>query len=169
MTQYQPFRAASLSVITALALGGAAVPAQARTMPTADTLADWQRIVEKQIDQHLRAPEGMIDGDMRIVRVGIDVDAAGTVTGSHIVRSSGFANADEEAARVARKIAYPHLPVLMQGKPVTVEMALYFGTVSTADAAAKAAASRSAQTAANIARLESTVRQAERASALPAG
>ncbi|CAN5120563.1 hypothetical protein BH10PSE13_BH10PSE13_24610 [soil metagenome] len=173
MTQYKPFRAvaftAPLALIAGLAFVGAAVPAQARTTPTAETLADWQRIVEKQINQNMRSPEDLFDGDLRIVRVGFDVDAAGIVTGSHLVKSSGLASADREAARVARKIAYPHLPVLMQGKPVAVEMELFFGTTSTADAAVKAAANRSAQTSATIARLESTVRQAERAKPLPAG
>jgi len=173
MTQYQPFRAtaftAPLAIFAGLALVGATVPAQARTTPTAETLADWQRIVEKQIAQNMRVPAGMTEGDLRVVRVGFDVDAAGTITGSHIVRSSGLASADAEASRIARRIAYPHLPILMQGQPTAVQMELFFGTASTADAALKAAAAQSARTSATIARLESTVRQAERASALPAG
>lgn len=173
MTQYKPFRAiavtAPLAIVAGIALVGAAVPAQARTTPTAETLADWQHIVEKKIDQTMQAPAGLMDGDLRVVRVGFDIDATGTVVDSHIVKGSGLRSADDEAFRVAHKIAYPQLPIMMQGKPATVEMELYFATEATRDKALAAAADRREATSATIARMESSVRQADRANALPAG
>lgn len=165
-------RTATLAAIGAIALMGSAVPALAgapRTVDQAASLTDWQQSVEHAIDREMRPVKDMNDNEFRTVRLGIDFDAAGMVTGSHIVKGSGRYGTDQEARRVARTIAYPRLPVLMQGKPATIVMELYFATPQTLQMAQDATAASHARTSATIARMESTVRQAGNAAGQPAG
>lgn len=177
MTQFFSFRTATTAVAAiaaaTLAVSGAVTPVHASTVaapaPVAPDMTHWQQSVEASIASEMRSPDGLHDGDLRVVQMGIDFDAAGNMIATRILKPSGLDTADAEARRIARTIAYPRLPVLMQGKPVTVAMELYFSTTSTNEQALAAAAERREQTGSAIARIESTVRQAENAAANPAG
>ncbi|MET0238913.1 MAG: energy transducer TonB [Sphingobium sp.] len=169
MTTFANIRIAALTAISAFALAGTAVSAQAATQNAPLTLADWHAQAEKQIDAKMRVPADMTAGDVRTARVAISFDATGHATGSRLIQSSGFTGTDAEAQRVARRVSFPQLPVALQGKPRTVEMELYFGTEQNRAEVAEALAERHDQMGAVIRKVDTRIRQVENGSALPTG
>lgn len=112
-------------ILSTACVVGAVGPAKAATQPT--TIEAWQSSVERRIDAAMPMPASVRAGQHAVPQVALSFDAQGRFKGATLRRSSGVAEADAAAVRLARTISYPALPEAYRGQPRTVGMQLYFG------------------------------------------
>jgi len=125
------------AVLTSASVFAAAAPARAETRNAPQTVADWQRGVERQLHgAESAAVLKATDDRLRKVVLSARFTAEGDFAGAEIVQSSGEAVVDRQALRVADTVAYPPLPEGFRGQPQRVTVRLYFGDAEkVADAA----------------------------------
>ena len=114
----------ALLVSTAF-VGAAVFPAKAAEV-TVSTAAAWQAEVDRRIDNAMQSPNATSERPV-VAEVTVHFDDRGSFRSASLARSSGIAQVDQEALRVANSISYPALPAHLQGKPRNVGMQIIFG------------------------------------------
>lgn len=118
--------------VSALCVLGAAGPAHAEQTGPAN-LAEWQSVVNQQIDRELRMPANALSGrNHAVAAVRVTLDPSGQASDIRVARSAGDRQIDKEAVRVAKAISYPALPATLSNRSRTVELQLYFGNARSA-------------------------------------
>ena len=122
-----------ISSIGALAVSATCVlaavgPAKAATLNAPLTIADWQRAVQTRIERMQEARDVYQPPKLTVSEVAVNFTADGDYAGATLAKSSGDRLVDARAVRVASALRYPALPQGYRGAPVTVRVALYFGS-----------------------------------------
>lgn len=113
-------------LVSTACIGAAVFPARAAEV-TISTAADWQTEVERRIDNAMLTPSSRNQGVV-MAEVVMRFDAQGNFRSATLGKTSGDADVDQEALRVANAIRYPALPAHLQGKPQKVAMQIFFGS-----------------------------------------
>ena len=112
-------------LVSTACIGAAVFPAKAADI-TVSTAADWQTEVERRIDNAMLTPASRHQGVV-MAEVVMRFDAQGNFRSATLGKTSGDADVDQEALRVANAIHYPALPAHLQGKSQRVAKQIFFG------------------------------------------
>ena len=140
-SDFQRFAVSSVGAVAVSSafLLAAAGPAKAARPADPVSTAEWQKQVERQINDS-NDDLKVLDGSTKVhnVTLAARFTADGDYAGAAVAKSSGNTQLDRKAVQIAARVKYPVLPVGYRGQPQTVTMRLFFGN----DAAqvAKAAA-----------------------------